>query len=222
MKYTYDYARPAVSADNALFGIEDGTLKLLLIERGRDPFKGFWALPGGFVEIDEDLETAAARELQEETGLTKVAIQQLATFGAVNRDPRTRVINVSFIGFVTPAQMKKAVAGDDASDTHWFEINDLPKLAFDHKEVVALAKKRLKLMAQTRPIGKPWLPAKFHFQELANAYEFVMEKKIKAKSLKKQLLKLQVIVAVDEAQDTFRFDAVNYRKLQDDGINLKF
>ena len=190
-------------------------------ERGRDPFKGYWALPGGFVEIDEDLNTAAARELQEETGLTKVPIEQLATFGAVNRDPRTRVINVSFIGFVTAAQMKMAVAGDDASDTGWYEISSLPKLAFDHKEVVTLAKKRLKLMAQTRPIGRPWLPSKFQFQDLVKAYQAVMHKPIKPNPLKKQLLAQQVIVAVDQANDLFRFDAANYRKLQAAGIILK-
>ena len=143
MPFTYEYPHPAVAADVALFRrTPDGRLQLLLIRRGHEPFAGKWALPGGFVGIDEDLEDAARRELLEETGLNADELAQLQTFGQPDRDPRERVISVVFFGFADPSGSDPR-AGDDAAQAKWFDIDDLPELAFDHAEIIAIARQRL-------------------------------------------------------------------------------
>jgi len=142
LKYTYDYPRPAVTVDAAIFRRHSGSWEILLIQRGREPFKGMWALPGGFVEMDETLEEAVVRELKEETGLEGIHLEQLHTFSAVNRDPRHRTISTIFWGIST-MELSNALAGDDASDAKWHEIDRLPELAFDHAEVMSYAVKKL-------------------------------------------------------------------------------
>ncbi len=163
-KYIYDWPRPMVAADAAVFGFfppprlapaascearagagaSEGKAKLLLVNRKKEPFKGKWALPGGFVDIDEELDDAVARELAEETGIAAVPLEQIHTFGNVGRDPRGRVITVTFMGIVTEGQ-NKLKAGDDAAKVRWFDIEKLPKdLAFDHNKVVKFAIEKLK------------------------------------------------------------------------------
>ncbi|MHC4692844.1 MAG: NUDIX domain-containing protein [Planctomycetota bacterium] len=143
-KYVYEWPRPMVAADAAVFSIFEGKVKLLLVERGNEPFKGQWALPGGFVDIDEELEDAVARELEEETGLTGVGLKQIGTFGKCGRDPRGRVITVTYMGFLTEGSSEVA-AGDDAAKAQWFDIEQLPKdLAFDHDVVTKFVIERLK------------------------------------------------------------------------------
>jgi len=145
-KYIYDWPRPMVAADAAVFGFFAGKAKLLLIKRKCEPFKGQWALPGGFVDIDEELDDAVARELAEETGLVNVPLEQIHTSGKCGRDPRGRVITVTFMGIVTEGQ-NKLKAGDDAAEVRWFDIEKLPKdLAFDHNEVEKFAIEKLKTM----------------------------------------------------------------------------
>lgn len=143
-KYIYDWPRPMVSVDAAVFAFIKGRPKLLLIKRGKDPFKGKWALPGGFVGIDEELERAVARELAEETGLMDLPLEQMRTFGKVGRDPRGRQITVAFMGIAKQGQ-DRIKAGDDAADARWFDIEKLPKdMAFDHDEVARFAINKLK------------------------------------------------------------------------------
>jgi 8-oxo-dGTP diphosphatase len=143
-RYVYDWPRPMVAADAAVFGFFEGKVKLLLVNRKNEPFKGKWCIPGGFMNLDEELETAAARELAEETGLTGVRLEQLHAFGRIGRDPRGRVITVTFMGITTGGQ-KRIKAGDDAAKARWFDIENLPKdLAFDHNEVVKIAIEKLK------------------------------------------------------------------------------
>jgi len=143
-KYVYDWPRPMVSVDAAVFGFFRGKAKLLLIRRKNEPFKGQWALPGGFVDIDEELEDAVARELAEETGLVNVTLEQMHTFGRCGRDPRGRQITIVFTGTATEG-LNKIKAGDDAAKARWFDIEKLPKdLAFDHSEVVKFAIEKLK------------------------------------------------------------------------------
>jgi len=143
-KYIYDWPRPMVSVDAVVFGFFGNKAKLLLINRGNEPFKGKWALPGGFVGIDEELETAVVRELAEETGLAGVQMEQMHTFGKCGRDPRGRQITIAFMG-IAEKGLGKIKAGDDAAKARWFDIEKLPKdLAFDHNEVVKLAKTKLK------------------------------------------------------------------------------
>jgi 8-oxo-dGTP diphosphatase len=125
-KYIYDWPRPMVTVDAVVFGIFQNKAKLLLINRKKEPFKGRWALPGGFVEIDEELEDAVARELAEETGLTNIKLEQMRTFGKCGRDPRGRQITIVFMGIVTKGRTK-IKAGDDAAKAQWFDIEKLPK-----------------------------------------------------------------------------------------------
>ena len=143
-KYIYDWPRPMVAADAMVFAFFKNKIKLLLVNRGFEPFKGKWCLPGGFVNIDEELEDAAARELAEETGLTDVHLELMHTFGKCGRDPRGRVITVTFMGIITKGH-NKIKAGDDAAKARWFDIKKLPKdMAFDHSEVIAFGIKKLK------------------------------------------------------------------------------
>lgn len=143
-KYVYDWPRPMVTADAAVFDFSTEKVKLLLVNRGKEPCKGKWALPGGFVDIDEELQDAVTRELEEETGLTGVRLEQVYTFGTCGRDPRGRVISVIFMGIVTEGNTK-VKAGDDAAKAQWFDIEKLPEdLAFDHSEVIKFCIRKLK------------------------------------------------------------------------------
>src|SRR5213595_356513 len=128
--YVYQYPRPALTVDCVVFGFDDGDLKVLLIERALEPFKGKWALPGGFVRVDETIDAAARRELQEEAGLRNVFLEQLYTFGALERDPRERVVSVAYYALVKLAA-HKVRAATDARAAAWFGVNDPPSLAFD-------------------------------------------------------------------------------------------
>ena len=144
-KYVYEWPRPMVTVDTAIFSIVTDKTKILLIKRGKEPFKDIWALPGGFVEMDEELEDAAARELAEETHLTGVELKQMHTFGRCGRDPRGRQISIAFIGKAgrRPTDIKP---GDDAAEAEWFDIENLPQLAFDHREIIAMAIEKLPLL----------------------------------------------------------------------------
>ncbi|NOZ24268.1 MAG: NUDIX hydrolase [Planctomycetes bacterium] len=140
-KYTYDYPRPCVTVDTVIFRPTDNGLKVLLVRRKSDPYKGMWAIPGGFVEMDESLKEAARRELEEETGVTDVEIEQLHAFGAPDRDPRTRVITVVYLA-VIDAHRTHVRAGDDAAEAVWHSMDNLPELAFDHADILAMALER--------------------------------------------------------------------------------
>ena len=142
-KYVYDWPRPMVTVDAAVFALVEGKARLLLVQRKHEPFQGSWALPGGFIEIDEDLQEAAARELGEETGLRYVPLEQLHTFVKPGRDPRGRTITVVYSGSAGKnwAQIE---AADDAARVRWFDIDNLPQLAFDHDEISRCAIERLR------------------------------------------------------------------------------
>jgi len=135
MSYTYKYPRPAVTVDMLVFKKTAKDLLLLLIQRDHEPFQGFWAIPGGFMDMDETLEEAAHRELVEETGLQNIALEQLKAYSSLDRDPRHRTVSVAFVGFLDDIQQVKA--GDDARRAQWFSINRLPTLAFDHAQIIA-------------------------------------------------------------------------------------
>ncbi len=139
MSYCYDYPRPAVTADIIILKKIDDQQFVLLIERKNAPFEGMWALPGGFLEMDETLEEAALRELQEETGITGIGLKQFHTFSTVNRDPRHRTITTVFIGY-TENKTTTPMAGDDAAKAEWFALDKLPPLAFDHAMVMEMLK----------------------------------------------------------------------------------
>jgi len=142
-EYVYEYPRPMVTVDAAVFALFEGKASLLLVQRRHEPFQGSWALPGGFVEIDEDLPDAAARELAEETGLKDVPLEQLRTFGRPGRDPRGRTITVVYFGIARQDQ-QQVKAADDAAQAQWFAIDNLPQMAFDHNEISRCAIERLR------------------------------------------------------------------------------
>ena len=129
LKYCYKYPHPAVTADCVIFSYDDNDIKVLLIQRGNEPYKGYWAFPGGFMNIDENAEQCALRELEEETGLKDVKLDQLYTFTDVNRDPRERVITITYYGIVELTDIK---GNDDAAQAQWFSLDKIPPLAFDH------------------------------------------------------------------------------------------
>jgi 8-oxo-dGTP diphosphatase len=143
-KYTYDWPRPMVTVDAVVFRYSAGRAELLIIKRKNEPFKGKWAIPGGFVDMDEELEDAVVRELAEETGLTGVHLWQMHTFGTIGRDPRGRQITVVFMG-IANEQQANVKAGDDAAEAKWFDIENLPDdMAFDHDRVAEFAIQKLK------------------------------------------------------------------------------
>jgi len=144
MKYCYEYPRPAVTADIIILKNIDDQWFVLLIERRNLPFAGMWALPGGFLEMDETLEECAIRELEEETGIRGVSLEQFHTFSKVDRDPRHRTVTTVFTG-MADQNTSNPVAGDDAAHAAWFQVGQLPLMAFDHREVMELIKKRFTL-----------------------------------------------------------------------------
>ncbi len=141
--HCYDYPRPAVTVDIVIFTIRNERLMLLLIRRAAEPFCGAWALPGGFIEMEEGLDAAAHRELREETGVSEVELEQLHTFGRPDRDPRGRVVTVAYYALV-PVDKLQPRAASDAEEVEWFAVDALPKLAFDHAEIIAMAHQRLR------------------------------------------------------------------------------
>ena len=142
MSYVYDYPRPCVTVDAVVFRKRDGIRETLLIRRKNYPFEGQWAFPGGFIDMEETLEEAVVRELEEETGLKGVKLEQLKAFSAVNRDPRHRTIGIAFFGFAD-GKGSEVSGGDDAAEARWFPIDDMPPLAFDHDRMFEAALEKI-------------------------------------------------------------------------------
>lgn len=170
--YQYKYPHPALTSDSVVFGFDGKQLHLLLIERGIEPFKGSWALPGGFMNIDETIEQCALRELREETGVSNIFLQPFGVFSAVDRDPRERVVTVAFVALVRKSDFQ-LMAGDDAARASWFELDELPPLAFDHCDIIDQGRKKLSEMMRAKPIGFQLLDKKFSMNELQRLYEAV-------------------------------------------------
>jgi 8-oxo-dGTP diphosphatase len=228
MAYSYIYPRPALTVDCVVFGFDEGALKVLLVERGLAPFEGQWALPGGFVRLEETLDAAARRELKEETGLENVFLEQLYTFGELDRDPRERVVSVAYYALVKLADMD-AKAATDASDARWFPVAKLPGLAFDHEKIVSVALARLKGKVRYQPIGFELLPTKFTLSELQHLYEAVLETPLDKRNFRKKVLGYGLLIPLREKKmdgahrpaQLFRFDMQKYEKLKTRGFNFE-
>ena len=226
--YTYDYPRPAVTTDCVIFGFDAGELKVLLIERGIEPFKGRWAMPGGFLNMDENADDCARRELLEETGVENVFIEQLYTFSDVNRDPRGRVITVAYYALIKLSDYK-VTAGDDASKAQWFPISKVPALAFDHDHMLRVALNRLKGKIRYQPIGFELLPEKFTMPELQNLYESILEVSLDRRNFRKKIMGTGVIVDHEESvkgvphkgAKYYSFDKAKYQELTERGFNFE-
>jgi 8-oxo-dGTP diphosphatase len=218
---TYDasqYEHPSVTVDVVIFSILDDQLKVLLIKRKIWPYKGMWAIPGGFVEMDESLDDAAYRELAEETNVTaaQVYLEQLYTFGEPKRDPRTRVITVAYFALVGADKVDPRAA-DNAEDVCWFSVYDLPPLAFDHAEILDYALTRLRYKLEYSAAGFQLLPEKFTLRELQDAYEIILGTKLDKGNFRSKLRKTQVVEKVDGYRDTGGRPARLYR-FRDDAV----
>ncbi len=178
--------RPAVTVDVVIFNLADNELKVLLVRRAHPPFQGKWAIPGGFVHIDESLETAARRELEEETAVREVYLEQLYTFGAPGRDPRGRVITVAYFALLPGAVPTRA--GDDAAEAAWYSAYALPELAFDHAEILKYALQRLRYKLEYTAVGFELLPNEFTLTELQQAYESVLGEKLDKRNFRRRIL----------------------------------
>jgi len=195
--FTYTYPHPAVTTDIVIFTIRDKQLKLLLIKRGGEPFKGKWALPGGFIKLDEDLESGARRELAEETGISGVYLEQLYTYGAVDRDPRERVITVAYYALIASDKIQ-IQAATDAEDVDWFSMDELPKLAFDHKKIVEMAHQRLVAKLDYSNIAFQFMPNSFTLSELQEVYEIILREEMDRRNFRKWMLALDQIKETGE------------------------
>jgi 8-oxo-dGTP diphosphatase len=197
MPFTYDYPHPAVTADVAVFTVRNDELQVLLIKRAVKPFQGEWALPGGFVGPDEDLQAAAARELQEESGVSGVYLEQLFTFGEPKRDPRERVITVAYYALI-PSDTVELKAASDAEGVAWFSVDKLPELAFDHDEILEMALDRLKAKLEYSTIALQLMPEAFTLTELQHVYELIAREAIDKRNFRKRILAFDVIEPTGE------------------------
>jgi 8-oxo-dGTP diphosphatase len=197
LPYCYAYPHPAVTTDVVLFTIDDRRLQLLLIRRGSEPFKGQWALPGGFLEIDEDLQDGALRELREETGVSGIYLEQLRTFGRPGRDPRERVISVAYYA-LAPCQRLTVRAASDAAEASWFPAADLPALAFDHAEIIRAAHERLVAKLDYSTIAFQFMPERFTLSELQQVYEILLDAELDKRNFRKWARALEQIEETDE------------------------
>lgn len=216
-----------LAVDIVIFTIQHSELKVLLIRRGVPPFQGSMAIPGGFVHEDESLEAAALRELREETGLDHVYLEQLYSFGDPERDPRGRVVSVTYYALIPAGEPLQA--GSDASAAAWCSVNQLPALAFDHRKIMDYALDRLRNKLEYTTVGFQLLPSKFTLSELQAVYEAILGRKLDKRNFRKKIDLLEILKALPEYRHTGRKPARLYsvvakkfEKLKDKGILFPF
>jgi 8-oxo-dGTP diphosphatase len=190
--YAYRHPHPAVTVDVVIYTVRDHRLELLLIKRGVRPFKGSWALPGGFVRMDEDLAAAAARELSEEAGIDGAFLRQVGAFGKPDRDPRERVISVAFYA-VIPATALILTAGSDAAEARWWPFAALPQTAFDHGEIIATAHAAVVEALPRSSIAYQFLPPEFTLTELQQVHEAIRAHSLDKRNFRKWITTLGTI-----------------------------
>lgn len=227
LKYHYKYWHPCVTTDCVIFGFDGRKLNVLLIERGLDPYKGRWAFPGGFIKEEESALEGAKRELKEETGLTGAYIKQFHAFSAPDRDPRERVITIAYYALVRLQDVK---AGDDAAKAQWFDIDNIPSLAFDHDKILREAQKELRKQIHFEPIGFELLPEKFTMKSLQHLYEAILDVRFDRRNFYNKMLHLGILNQTDETiresqkRDAmlYTFNKDNYDEMKQKGFRLEF
>jgi 8-oxo-dGTP diphosphatase len=228
MAYSYEYPRAALAVDCVVFGLDETDLKVLLIQRRLQPFQHAWALPGGFVRLEETLDEAARRELAEEAGVTDVYLEQLYTFGApLDRDPRERVVTVAYFALAKLSD-HRIRAATDAMGVGWFALDDLPKLAFDHDKIVEAAHERLRGKVRYAPVGFELLPPRFSLTQLQRLYEIILGTDLDKRNFRKKILSMDLLVETDEVEQgvrhraarLYRFDRRKYDRLAKQGFEL--
>lgn len=226
-KYCYKYPRPSVTTDCVIFGFDGARLMVLLIQRGIEPYKGRWAFPGGFLNMDESAEEGALRELQEETGLRGAYIRQFHTFTAPQRDPRGRVITIAYYALV---RMQEVKGGDDAADARWFALTEVPQLAFDHEQILRKAELALRQQIHFEPIGFELLPNQFTIKELQSLYEAILDVRFDRRNFYNKMKRLEILEQVENTVNPtkkkeaylFRFNKQKYEELKQKGFRLEF
>ncbi len=220
-----------VTVDAIVFGYskKDG-VSILLIQRKYDPFKNSWAIPGGFVLEEESLEQAVRRELEEETGIEVNYLEQLYTFGEPQRDPRQRIVSVAYFGLVKTTHYQELKASTDAENAKWFSIKKIPSLAFDHKQIVAVALERLKAKIRYQPIGFELLDKKFPFSDLEKLYTALLDREINRRNFSKKILSFGFLEETGELSKStgkgrpskmYQFNQKRYRELLKDGFHFE-
>lgn len=223
-----DFFTFGLSVDCVIFGYHDGTLKVLLIQRGAEPFKSQWAIPGDLVNPDEDLDFSANRILQHLTGLRDIYIEQFHTFGSRDRHPAGRVVTVGYFALVE-SEKYRPVASHWAADVGWFDLNEIPTLAFDHNQILQSGIEFLRRKVRTEPVGFNLLPPKFTLLDIQGLYEALLQQKFDKPNFRKKILSTGVLIPLDEVQSNvahrpaklFRFDQERYDKLKGNSINFE-
>ncbi len=218
------FFKSAFSVDNVIFGFDDGDLKVLLIQRGADPHRGKMALPGDLVYPNEDLDTAAARVLEQLTGLHDLYLEQVRTFGAVDRHPLGRVITVAYYSLLK-INSYKLEPSSWAKTARWYNIHDVGKLAFDHNEILLACLGRLKKRVRHAPVGFELLPPKFTLTELQHLYESILDMELDKRNFRKKILAMELLIDLGEIQERvahrparlYSFDTARYRELAAEG-----
>lgn len=193
--HVYDaskFDRPSVTVDVVMMSLRQRDLQVLLVKRRAWPYEGMWAIPGGFVNIDESLEEAAKRELQEETGVQHVYLEQLYTFGDPGRDPRTRVITVVYFALLDSERLQVRAA-DDAVEVGWFSVYDLPPLAFDHAKILEYTLNRLRGKLNYTTIAFSLLPEQFTLHELQRVYEIILHRRLDKRNFRKKIVSTGIL-----------------------------
>lgn len=224
-QHLYKFPRPAVTTDCVIFGFDKTGLKVLLVERGIEPYSGRWALPGGFLYMDEDADTCARRILQKETRLWNIYMEQLYTFSAIDRDPRYRVISIAYYALVKLSDYT-ASAGEDTRSVKWFDLDEVPLLAFDHKKILDTARERLRGKIKYQPIGFELLPERFTLPELHHLYETVLGVELDRRNFRKKMLSYDLLIdhgeymsgAANRAPKIYSFDHKRYEELSKAGF----
>ena len=227
--YNYEYPRPALTVDCIVFGLNaQQELKVMLIQRNIPPFQGQWAIPGGFVRIDETLEEAALRELQEETGIHHIFLERLYTFGDLGRDPRDRTVTVAYFALINLVE-QKIQASTDARAAEWFAISNIPQLAFDHNQILQVAIARLRSKIRYEPIGFELLPQNFSLSQLQRLYETVLDRPLDKRNFRKKILGMDLLIdtgkvehnVAHRAAKLYKFDENKYLQLKQKGFNFE-
>jgi 8-oxo-dGTP diphosphatase len=224
-----DDVMPGLSIDNLIFGLEQGRLEILLVKHDIGPGKGGWALPGGWIRRNENLRDAAARLLEDLTGVKDLYIEQVITFGRVDRFPSERVVKVAYYALVS-AEDYTVVAGRDTSDACWFDVRELPKLIYDHSDIVAHGLGFLRHQVRHKPIGFNLLPEKFTLLQLQELYEAILGVTLDKPNFRRKMLKMNLLFPCNEKQkdvphraaSLFRFDSDAYERLTEKGFSFEF
>lgn len=228
MSFTKETFQSAFSVDNVIFAFDQGKMQVLLIKRADEPFKNQWALPGALVDIDENLRDAPMRTLKELTGLENVFLEQVFTFGKVDRHPRGRVITVAYYSLIDKNAFSLQ-ASSFAQEVKWLSINDIDSLAFDHYEIMIVCLRRLQESVRRRPIGFELLPETFTLSDVQDLYEAILNKELDKRNFRKKILSLKILDDINKYQQNvahrpaklFKFNLEKYEQFKDRGFNFE-